>query len=141
MAGDQFVSLGAGPRPGSGAEHPHTLADHANPGPLGRAGAGPREIRGQGSKPGSGTGQGPDVTAGTLPQSRDGALNWPDRPALVVWASADRVMPPEHGRRLAALLPHGQLIEVDDSYTLIPLDQPARFAQLVREFTHASVTT
>jgi pimeloyl-ACP methyl ester carboxylesterase len=23
-----------------------------------------------------------------------------DRPALVVWASADRVMPPEHGRRL-----------------------------------------
>jgi pimeloyl-ACP methyl ester carboxylesterase len=64
-----------------------------------------------------------------------------DRPALVVWASADRVMPPEHGRRLAALLPHGQLIEVDDSYTLIPLDQPARFAQLVREFTHASVTT
>jgi pimeloyl-ACP methyl ester carboxylesterase len=64
-----------------------------------------------------------------------------DRPALVVWASADRVMPPEHGRRLAALLPHGQLIEVDDSYTLIPLDQPARFAQLVREFTRASVTT
>jgi pimeloyl-ACP methyl ester carboxylesterase len=64
-----------------------------------------------------------------------------DRPALVVWASADRVMPSEHGRRLAALLPHGQLIEVDDSYTLIPLDQPARFAQLVREFAHASVTT
>lgn len=64
-----------------------------------------------------------------------------DRPALVVWASGDRVMPPEHGRRLAALLPHGQLIEVDDSYTLIPLDQPARFAQLLREFTHASVTT
>jgi hypothetical protein len=24
-----------------------------------------------------------------------------DRPALVVWASEDRVMPPEHGRRLA----------------------------------------
>jgi pimeloyl-ACP methyl ester carboxylesterase len=64
-----------------------------------------------------------------------------DRPALVVWASEDRVMPPEHGRRLATLFPHGQLIEVDDSYTLIPLDQPARFAQLVREFTHASVTT
>jgi pimeloyl-ACP methyl ester carboxylesterase len=28
-----------------------------------------------------------------------------DRPALVVWASEDRVMPPEHGRRLAELLP------------------------------------
>ena len=39
-------------------------------------------------------------------------------------------MPPEHGQRLAKLLPHGQLVEVDDSYTLIPLDQPARLAQI-----------
>lgn len=58
-----------------------------------------------------------------------------DRPALVVWASEDRVMPPEHGARLAALLPKGKLVEVADSYTLIPLDQPAEFARLVREFT------
>ena len=57
-----------------------------------------------------------------------------DRPALIAWARDDRVMPPEHGRRLADLLPQGQLTEVDDSYTLIPLDQPARFAQIVREF-------
>jgi pimeloyl-ACP methyl ester carboxylesterase len=62
-------------------------------------------------------------------------------PALVVWASADRVMPPEHGRRLAELLPHGQLVEVEDSYTLIPLDQPARLAQIIRKFTHASDAT
>ncbi|MEV0407629.1 alpha/beta hydrolase [Actinoallomurus sp. NPDC050550] len=63
-----------------------------------------------------------------------------DRPALVVWASEDRVMPPEHGRRLAELLPQGQLVEIDDSYTLIPLDQPKRLAQLIRDFTHASGT-
>jgi pimeloyl-ACP methyl ester carboxylesterase len=63
-----------------------------------------------------------------------------DRPALVVWASQDRVMPPEHGRRLAELLPQGRLIEVDDSYTLIPLDQPARLAQIIRDFIHASGT-
>jgi pimeloyl-ACP methyl ester carboxylesterase len=56
-------------------------------------------------------------------------------PALVVWASEDRVMPPEHGRRLAGLLPDARLAEVADSYTLIPLDQPARFASAVREFT------
>jgi pimeloyl-ACP methyl ester carboxylesterase len=56
-----------------------------------------------------------------------------NRPALVVWASRDRVMPPEHGRRLAELL-QGQLVEVEDSYTLIPLDQPARLAQAIREF-------
>jgi pimeloyl-ACP methyl ester carboxylesterase len=57
------------------------------------------------------------------------------RPALVAWAAGDRVMPPEHGRRLAELL-HARLAEIDDSYTLIPLDQPARLAQLITEFTH-----
>lgn len=61
-----------------------------------------------------------------------------DRPALVVWASEDRVMPPAHGRRLADLLPRGRLVEVADNYTLVPLDQPARLAQLVREFTLAT---
>jgi pimeloyl-ACP methyl ester carboxylesterase len=61
-----------------------------------------------------------------------------NRPALVVWATRDRVMPLEHGRRLAELL-QAQLVEVADSYTLIPLDQPARLAQAVREFTRASV--
>ena len=49
-------------------------------------------------------------------------------PALVVWASGDRVMPPDHGRRLAGLLPLGRLVEIPDSYTLIPLDQPTRLA-------------
>jgi len=34
-------------------------------------------------------------------------------------------------RRIA---PAGRLVEVDDSYTLIPLDQPARLAALIREF-------
>jgi pimeloyl-ACP methyl ester carboxylesterase len=63
-----------------------------------------------------------------------------NRPALVVWASLDRVMPPEHGRRLAKLLPQGQHVEVDDSYTLIPLDQPARLSELIRQFTSAPAT-
>jgi pimeloyl-ACP methyl ester carboxylesterase len=57
-----------------------------------------------------------------------------DRPALVVWAAGDRVMPPDHGRRLAELLPQGRLVEVPDSYTLVPLDQPDRLAAVVREF-------
>jgi pimeloyl-ACP methyl ester carboxylesterase len=62
-----------------------------------------------------------------------------DRPALVVWAAEDRVMPPEHGRRLAALLPQGRLAEVADSYTLVPEDQPAELARLVREFVREPV--
>jgi pimeloyl-ACP methyl ester carboxylesterase len=58
-------------------------------------------------------------------------------PALVVWAAGDRVMPPAHGPRLAALFPRGRLVEVPDSYTLIPLDQPAALARLIRELARA----
>jgi pimeloyl-ACP methyl ester carboxylesterase len=57
-----------------------------------------------------------------------------DRPALVVWAAEDRVMPPAHGRRLADLLPQGRLVEIADSYTLIPLDQPAWLAEVIARF-------
>jgi pimeloyl-ACP methyl ester carboxylesterase len=58
-----------------------------------------------------------------------------DRPTLVVWASEDRVMPPEHGRRLVELLPDARLVELDDSYTLIPLDRPEPLAAALRDFT------
>ena len=57
-----------------------------------------------------------------------------DRPALVIWTPEDRVQRPEHGRRLAALLPHAQLVEIPDSYSLIMRDQPEAFASAVREF-------
>lgn len=61
-----------------------------------------------------------------------------DRPALVVWAAEDRVMPPEHGRRLAQLLPQGRLVEIPDSYTLIPEDQPGPLAAAIRAFVRES---
>jgi pimeloyl-ACP methyl ester carboxylesterase len=61
-----------------------------------------------------------------------------DRPALVAWASEDRVMPPEHGRRLAELLPQGRLVEIADSYTLVPLDQPGELAGAMRTFVRES---
>ncbi|WNI26020.1 alpha/beta hydrolase [Streptomyces sp. ITFR-16] len=66
-----------------------------------------------------------------------GSLRDFDRPALVVWAAGDRVMPPEHGRRLAALLPQGRLTEISASRTLIPLDRPEELARAVREFVPA----
>ena len=47
-------------------------------------------------------------------------------------------MPPEHGRRLADLLADGRLLEIPDSYTLIPLDQPAQLAETIREFTSST---
>ena len=61
-----------------------------------------------------------------------------ERPALVVWASEDRVMPPEHGRRLTDLLPDARLVEIANSYTLLSLDQPAEFAGVIREFVMES---
>jgi pimeloyl-ACP methyl ester carboxylesterase len=62
-----------------------------------------------------------------------------DRPALIVWAAEDRVMPPEHGRRFAELLPNARLVEIEDSYTLIPEDQPAALAAHIREFVVGGV--
>ncbi|TWH22885.1 alpha/beta fold hydrolase [Prauserella rugosa] len=63
-----------------------------------------------------------------------------DRPVLVAWAAEDKVMPREHGRRLAELCSQGRLVEVPDSRTLIPEDNPDFFARLLHEFvTDASV--
>jgi pimeloyl-ACP methyl ester carboxylesterase len=59
-------------------------------------------------------------------------------PALVVWAAEDRLMPIEHGRRLAGLLPQGRLVEIPDSRTLIAEDQPEMLAAHIREFLDAT---
>ncbi|HEX4623827.1 MAG TPA: alpha/beta hydrolase [Solirubrobacteraceae bacterium] len=64
-----------------------------------------------------------------------------DRPALIAWAGEDRVMPPEHGRRLAELLPQGRLVEVDDSDTLIPLDRPEALAAAIRDLAQITDQT
>jgi pimeloyl-ACP methyl ester carboxylesterase len=55
-----------------------------------------------------------------------------ERPALVAWASEDKLMPRDHGRWLADLLSAGELVEIADSYTLIPEDQPQRLAAALR---------
>ena len=54
-------------------------------------------------------------------------------PALVLW-SENPVMPVEHGRRLADLLPHGRLTMIDDAYVLVMLDQPEHTAAAIGEF-------
>jgi pimeloyl-ACP methyl ester carboxylesterase len=60
------------------------------------------------------------------------------RPVLVVWAGDDKVMPLAHGRRLADLVPDGHLVEIPDSYTLIPHDQPAALATAIDSFVRAT---
>ncbi|MFD5555298.1 alpha/beta fold hydrolase [Streptomyces sp. NPDC059578] len=71
---------------------------------------------------------------------KDELLRWTDAlakftgPALVAWAAEDKVMPPEHGRRLAEILPDSRHVEIPDSYTLIPEDQPQVLAEHIRSF-------
>lgn len=55
-------------------------------------------------------------------------------PVLVVWATEDKLMPREHGTRLAELFPKGELVEIEDSYTLIPEDRPEELVRLLRDF-------
>src|SRR5580692_4971923 len=61
------------------------------------------------------------------------ALRSFERPALVLWADEDCLMPIEHGPRLAELLPQGRLVKIADSYTLIPEDQPQVLARHLRD--------
>jgi pimeloyl-ACP methyl ester carboxylesterase len=80
---------------------------------------------------------------------REVLLEWAERnrsftgPVLVVWAAEDRLMPADHGARLAALYPQGRLVTVPDSYTLVPEDQPAALTSGIRAFlteTRAAVS-
>lgn len=77
--------------------------------------------------------------AGSVPPKHV-LLEWAERqrdfegPVLVVWAPEDRIMPPEHSRWLADLFQNGRLVEIPDSYTLIPEDQPGELARAIRRF-------
>jgi pimeloyl-ACP methyl ester carboxylesterase len=79
--------------------------------------------------------------------SREVLLDWAernrsfDRPVLVVWASEDRIMPRDHGSRLADLYPQGRLVTIGDSYTLVPEDQPAALTGVIRSFLRDTAVT
>jgi pimeloyl-ACP methyl ester carboxylesterase len=64
----------------------------------------------------------------------DAALARFERPALIAWASEDRVFPQRHGERLAQILPHAELVLIADSYTYVPEDQPAALAGHINRF-------
>lgn len=58
-------------------------------------------------------------------------------PALVVWGAEDRLLPPDHGRTLADLLPDARFVVVPDAGHVVPLEAPDTFAHLVTEFALA----
>jgi pimeloyl-ACP methyl ester carboxylesterase len=61
------------------------------------------------------------------------------KPALVVWATEDKVFPVEHARRLGDLL-SARVVELEDSYSFVPEDQPERLAALIGEFAKVPAT-
>lgn len=54
--------------------------------------------------------------------------------ALVLWAPENRINPPEHGRRLAEVIPAARLRQIPDAYALIMLDQPTVTAAELNTF-------
>jgi len=57
--------------------------------------------------------------------------------ALVLWSPDNTVMPPEHGHRLAALLPAGRYAEIPGAYVLSMLDAPEAVAREIGGFLTA----
>lgn len=55
-------------------------------------------------------------------------------PTLIVWAPDGSMMPPEHGPRLAALIPDSSYVEIADAYTMVNEDQPDEFVAHLRKF-------
>jgi pimeloyl-ACP methyl ester carboxylesterase len=63
------------------------------------------------------------------------------KPVLVVWGADDRVMPARSGRRLADAFPDAKFIEIADSRTLLPWDQPTALAKEMRSFISSTPPT
>lgn len=57
-----------------------------------------------------------------------------DKPVLLAWATEDKLFPMSLATRLAERLPQASIVEIADSYTFIPEDQPAELAGHVIEF-------
>jgi pimeloyl-ACP methyl ester carboxylesterase len=59
-------------------------------------------------------------------------------PVLLTWATGDRLFALESAQRLAAETPNARLVEIADSSTFVPLDQPQRLADEIAGFAVAS---
>jgi pimeloyl-ACP methyl ester carboxylesterase len=71
--------------------------------------------------------------AATLIRDTDALRVFPGE-TLVLWSPDNKVMPPEHGHRLAELLPHGRYAEVPGAYVLSMLDEPEAVAREIGQF-------
>jgi pimeloyl-ACP methyl ester carboxylesterase len=58
-------------------------------------------------------------------------------PLLLAWAPGDRLFPIEYAERLAADSGKARIVEIPDSSTFVPLDQPERLAEEIAAFAAA----
>jgi pimeloyl-ACP methyl ester carboxylesterase len=60
-----------------------------------------------------------------------------DRPTLFAWAPEDRFFKLSYAQRLAETIPDATIETISDAKTFVPLDQPARLAELIGAFVGA----
>jgi pimeloyl-ACP methyl ester carboxylesterase len=60
-----------------------------------------------------------------------------DLPLLLAWAPADRVFPLKYAERLASDAPDAKIVQIPDSGTFVPIDQPQRLADEIAGFLAA----
>jgi pimeloyl-ACP methyl ester carboxylesterase len=58
-------------------------------------------------------------------------------PILLTWAPKDRAFPIKYAERLAADTPNARIVQIPDSKTFVPIDQPQRLAEEIAGFADA----
>ena len=90
-----------------------------------------------------GTRTAPSVAAacalGNLSYDVAARLHDVDVPALVVVGSKDRTAPPRSARRLAAALPHAELVVIDGVGHPVGLQRPSELADLIDRFARVNI--
>ena len=61
-------------------------------------------------------------------------LRGSELPILLAWAPGDRFFPIKYAERLAADTPNARIVQIPDSATFVPLDQPQRLADEIAAF-------
>jgi pimeloyl-ACP methyl ester carboxylesterase len=64
-----------------------------------------------------------------------------ERPALIAWSQEDRFFPPEHGERLAKIIPGARHEPIEGARTFSPEDRPERLAGLIGDFVEEVMTS
>jgi pimeloyl-ACP methyl ester carboxylesterase len=65
-------------------------------------------------------------------------LRGSELPILLTWAAGDRYFPISYAERLASEAGNARLVQIPDSKTFVPLDQPQRLADEIAAFAPAS---